>query len=535
MPTTGLVDLDVTAHLIEAARLKYTGLMAEAEDHIREAVQLDPGRPDVLIALADLALTGKKSDDAARYARRAIMLSPKNPGGHQMLSAALGAGMDLDGSIAEVRRALDIAPTAGMHAALIFMLDMHQTPTPEVLLEERKRFDGWYCERFTQAAAPHTNRPDPHRRLRIGYVGADFRNHSAASTFKSAITHADPEQIETYLYSTFVGWDRSEQAAFKGVANWREAALPPDDLAALIRADRIDILVDCAGYTAGGMLETFARKPAPIQLTGWGYATGTGLSCMDYVIGDAITIPEGYERYYTEQVLRLPSFIGYGDAEHAPPVVKGPSEIGGALTFGCFSRPNLISPACLDAWGAILRAKPESRLYLRNGMYEDAGASRTIINALVARGVADRRIDIKGATSRWEYLFDFGKADVILDTFPQGGGVSAQDALLMGVPVITLPGLMMHQRKALSLLEQCGIGQLAAPDLNGYIERAIAITPKFGDRVKTRAAFLQTSMGQPQMYADAVGEAYREVWRTWCADQAKPASPALSLVESEAA
>jgi len=532
MPTTGLVDLDVTAHLIDAARLKHEGLMAEAEDHIRAAVQLDPGRPDVLVALADLALAGKRSDDAATYARRAIALSPKNPGNHQMLSAALGAGMDLDGSIAEVRRALDIVPSPGLHAALIFMLDMHQTMTPEMLLEERKRFDAWYCQRHTDAAAPHTNRPDPERRLRVGYVGADFRNHSAASTFKPAITHADPEQIETYLYSTFVGWDKAEQDQFKGAANWREAALSPDDLAALIRVDRIDILVDCAGYTAGGMLETFARRPAPIQVTGWGYATGVGLACMDYVIGDDVVTPEGSEAFYTEQILRLPSWIAYGDAENVPPVTKGPSEQGGALTFGCFSRPNLISPACLDAWGAILRALPESRLFLKNGMYEDAGAVRAIINALVARGVADRRIDITGATSRWEHLWQHGKVDVALDPFPQGGGVTAQDALLMGVPVVTLPGPLMHQRKALSLLTQCGIPQLAASDATGYVERAVALRPKFGERVKTRAAFLETSMGRPEVYARAVESAYRDVWRAWCAEQAKPA---LSLVPSEAA
>ena len=185
--------------------------------------------------------------------------------------------------------------------------------------EERKRWDAAHAAHLHQQRA-HSNIPDPERRLRIGYVSADFKEHSAPKVFGGMLTRYDRSQFDVFAYSNLKGKDDRFTDLFKqNVTAWRNiVGLSDDAVAEMIRQDEIDILVDLSGLTAGNRLLVFARKPAPIQITAWGYATGTGMRAMDVFFADPVIVPPQEKPYFTEEVRYLPSVVGSFFTESVP-------------------------------------------------------------------------------------------------------------------------------------------------------------------------------------------------------------------------
>ena len=192
----------------------------------------------------------------------------------------------------------------------------------------------------------------------MGYVSGDFRWHSAAMAFGPIVSH-DPDQVEVVCYADVpapdsrTAWFASQVPRWRDVAGWTDAAI-----AEQIRADRIDILVDLGGHSASGRLLVFARKPAPIQVTAWGYATSTGLDAMDAFFVDPIVAPPEDERWYVERLMPLPSIICLEPPANLPPGQPPPMLERGSITFGSFNRATKLTPSALDAWARIVVAVP---------------------------------------------------------------------------------------------------------------------------------------------------------------------------------
>lgn len=362
---------------------------------------------------------------------------------------------------------------------------------------------------------------DPDRRIVVGYVSSDFRNHSAALIFISLLRHYDRANFRVICYSCSTQSDAVTDECRSLVDGWVDASqLSDDELADRIESDQVDVLIDLPGHSDGHRLTVFAAKPAPIQATGWGHATGTGLLTMDYLFSDPVLIPQDVRHLFAEKIRDLPCFITmeplHGLQASTPPMIRN-----GYVTFGVFNRIDKISEQVLAIWSKLLSALPTSIIVVKHGALNDAVARDVLIGRFVAHGLAADRVRCLGSTPRSEHLAQFADIDISLDPFPQNGGVSTWESLQMGVPVVTKLGSGCSSRASGSIVRAAGLDDWIAEDDEGYL----AIAQKYASRPEELAVLRErlpsmmasSEAGNPALYVRRVEEAYRQFWRSYCA------------------
>ncbi|MCC7370359.1 MAG: tetratricopeptide repeat protein [Chloroflexi bacterium] len=427
----------------------------------------------------------------------------------------------LDEASAVYRRVLAADPTdAQAHSCLLLVLDHQESVSAEQALAERRAWNLQHARALTLAAPPHPNDRTPARRLRVGYVSGDFYYHSASTAFLEIILNHDPSVVEAVCYATVAKSDAQTERIKSLVPRWRDIThLTDAEAAEQIRADEIDILVDLGGHSASGRLLIFAHKPAPVQVTAWGYVTGTGLDAMDYVLADPVVVPPDAERWYQEQVVHLPCFVTYGTVPHTPDIVPPPVLSRGTVTLGSFNRSIKITELTLDLWGRVLAAMPEARLLLKSPGLDDDDNRTRILAGLGRQGVAPARVEILGRTPQSEHLAAYGQIDIQLDPFPHGGGATTFEGLMQGVPCVTLLGDRISGRVSASLLGQVGLEDLVAGTPEQYVEivQRLAADPArlARERETLRQRVLASPMGNGPVYTRAVERVYRDLWERW--------------------
>jgi predicted O-linked N-acetylglucosamine transferase (SPINDLY family) len=538
------------------------GRLDEAEARLRRSLKLKPGYAEALTNLGGVQVTRGQIEEAVASCQQAVKHAPADARAHDMLGTALRAAGRLDEAISSYERVLGHSPAGpgaangwlnlagtlqvagrsvdaaaayrkalalnpdspAAHSGLIFALDLLPGHADETFAECRR-----WNERFGQAwrdrPATHPNTPDPARRLRVGYVSADYYLHSASAAFMPIMRSHDREQIELYCYSGATTRDAINEEARALADGWREMAYLSDDaLEAQIRADQIDILVDLSGHSAGNRLPVFARKPAPVQVTAWGYAASTGLDAMGYFLADPVVVPQESRTRYAEQVIDLPAFLCYDPAPYAPGVASSPAEARGFVTFGAFNRLPKISPETVALWGRVLAAVPSARLVIKTKGADISPGREWLLEHLAAQGVHPDRVTLLGGTPHPEHLAAHGEVDLMLDTFPENGGMTTLDALLMGVPVVTLLGERLPGRTSASFLTALGLEDLVARTPDAYVEIATRLAGDLDrlvrERTTLRQRLLASPIGNVPAYTRQVEGIYRELWRSWCAGQA---------------
>ncbi len=510
------------------------GRVPEAVASYRQALALKPAYIEAHINLAGALLTQGDFAEAEASCRRALTLRPEFAEAHGSLGNVLTAGGRIAEALASYRRALELKPEyPEVHSNLIFALDFDPRMTSAEAFGERRRWNERYGRPLGRAIAPHTNDRDPERRLRVGYVSADFREHSAAMVFGPVVLSHDPAEVEVVGYAGVVKPDHVTARFQAAAGRWRSMVGVTDEaLARQIRQDGIDILVDLSGHSGGHRLQMFARKPAPVQVTAWGYAVGTGLDTMDYFFADPVTVPAELRGHFSEEIVELPAFVPYSPIEPVPEVGPLPARGRGAVTFSCFNRPSKITPEALGVWAQILAAVPEARLVMKfHGLDQPAIQARWR-GVFEARGVAGERIEFVGGSSPREHLAAYGQVDLALDPFPHGGGVTALDGLWMGVPVVTLLGERIPARMGASILTTLGLPEFIAGTAEEYVAMAVRQARDLGGLERLRAGLRERLRGSVlcdhRAYCRAVETAYRWMWRRWCGSPARvrPAPPA---------
>jgi protein O-GlcNAc transferase len=532
------------------------GSLAEAEAACRHILRSQPNDPDALHLLALIAHQAGRHGIAMALVRKAIALDPSVPTYYNTLGLALLSQCKPTAAEASFRQALDIAPDdanthlnrgsalialgrvieaeasfrqaltlklafLAAHSNLLFL--MHYLPTcgREVLFAAGTDWGDRYATPLVGTNLPHVNVRDPERRLRVGYVSADLHHHPVGHVLAAVLASHDKDQLETYCYNNNRYADHITARIFASADHWRNIkGIDDREVAAMIRADGIDVLVDLSGHTSGHRLLVFARKPAPIQATWLGYFDTTGLPAMDYIIADRFVCPEGDERFYTERILRLPdAFLCYVPPECVN-MAPAPALSRGYVTFGCFNNIAKITPEVVALWGQICRAVPTARVCLKSAAFADAGVAERYRAMFATHGVSAERVLLSTRSSYSDYLVAHNDVDIALDPFPYNGGATTCAALWMGVPVVALTGDRFVSRMGMSLLSAANCREFIAESPERYVEKAVALASDPDHLASVRAELRQRVIGSPlcdeTRFTRGLEAAYRRMWRDWC-------------------
>ncbi len=512
------------------AILQGLGRLDEAETHFRRAVALKPGFAEAHNNLGIVLIKQRRPVEAEASFRQAIALKPAYADAHNCLGILLRDMCRPVEAEASFRAAVALNPgNAKWHQNLIFTMDFAIFDAA-ALQAERKT----WAKRFAATVpppAPFANSPDPERRLRIGYVSADFKLHSSVVVFGAMLTAFNPETFEVFAYSNTPTVD-DFTARFQGaVTGWRTiAGLSDDAVVDMIQADAIDILVDLSGHSLGNRLSVFARRPAPILGSGWGYHTGTGLDAIDVLFSDRVLVPEDEQALYAEKQVRyLPNATSVFWPVPLPdvgPLPAASTSSAGTVTFGSLNRLVKVTDETFALWARVLRAVPGSTFLMKTPDLDTPLARNRVLGKFAEGGIGPERLVLKGKTSWRDHVLAYNEVDIALDPFPQAGGVTTLEGLAMGVPVVTLRWPTISGRVSASYLTSLDMTDWIAATQDDYVEIAVR---KAGDlralaavRAGLRARMDASVIGRSSAYVALAEHEFRALWRDWCA--ARPGS-----------
>lgn len=486
----------------------------------QRAARLMPNDADVHNNLGDMLCTMGRLDEAEAALRRALQLRPEFAAALNNQAVVLQQMGRHEEADRLFQRALQCRPDlAQAHSNRLFLLSHGDALSPQQLLRAHLAFDQQHGEPLRAGWPVHTNRRDPHKRLRVGFVSGDLRRHAAAHFIAPIWRALDRAEVELLVYDNSPQRD-DVTAMLSSMANgWTDAAQLGDaELAERVRADSVDILVDLSGHTANNRLLVFARKPAPVQVTAIGYPHTTGLAAMDYRISDHFRMPPGLESQYVEKLVRVPCASTF-ESGAAPDVNALPALQTGALSFGSFQRGIKITPATLALWARVLRALPDSRMLI--GALQAGAAQRRVHDALVAHGVASSRLEFRGPMSMVDYLALHHRIDLLLDSCPYPGGTTIHHGLWMGVPTLTRVGESVVSWQGAANLLRMGLDEFVAADDAGYerlARRWAADLPALAAlRSGLRQRWQRNPLLRPETVARGMQAAFRGMWQRWCA------------------
>jgi protein O-GlcNAc transferase len=487
-----------------------------ALDAFETATRVRPDFIDAYNNTANLMRTLGRLDDAHALLLRALELDPAHSDTLNNLGNVLKDSGDLDEGIACFRRAIASEPgNLIAHSNLVYALSF-QSFDPGAILEAARGWAAQHAASVVPMPSPVDTEPLGGRRLRIGYVSADFREHCQALFTTPLFAHHDRTRFEIHAYSSVIRPDATTARLADYVEVWHEVRTLDDAaLAAKIRADGIDVLVDLTLHMADGRPLLFARKPAPVQVAWLAYPGTTGIGAIDWRITDPYLDPPAHDAHYSEQSWRLPNtFWCYDPLATQPEVNPLPVASAGHVTFGSLNNPCKLTLATLQLWAPVFASLPRARLVL---MAPEGDARGRICARLAQAGIDPERVRFVPFRARDAYLRSYHEIDIGLDSLPYNGHTTSLDALWMGVPVVTRIGPTVAGRAGLSQLSNLGLEVLAADSDESFVATAIELAndlPRLAAlRASLRARMERSPLMDGKRFARDLEAAYEAMWK----------------------
>ncbi len=511
-----------------------------AAERYQAALACDPGHLPSWINLGNVRMALHDYDGAEAAFESALQAAPAEPA--PALRAVLAEARY---NLANLQRMTGrLAEAAVNYRAVLVAEPMHEVACSNLLLtlnysasatrEETFAAHVEYGQRFAPtvaAPAPKGGKvsplvPAPARgaaadagvALRIGFVSPDFRDHAVALFFEPLLDRLPAHGFEVFCYASVDRPDAVTARLRAKAAGWRDIAAVDDAAAAaLVRRDRIDLLVDLSGHTARHRLRLFAHRPAPVQLTMIGHVNTTGVEAIDYRVTDALTEPEGagHDRWYTEKLLRLPRTSW---------CMRPPADGGASLerraqdrpfTFASFNNFAKLSDAALDLWAALLASLPDARLVMVT--VPEGRTQARLLDRFAAAGVDPARLELHGLLSPAAYRALHARVDLALDPFPCNGATTTLETLWLGVPVLALEGDSFRSRNGMGILINAGLDPLVARSPAHYLEIARRLAADPGElealRARTGLHLLATPLMDENGFVADLSVLLRQAWR----------------------
>ncbi|MBB2495878.1 O-linked N-acetylglucosamine transferase family protein [Aquipseudomonas ullengensis] len=490
-------------------------LLGEAERVMQVALELNPNSPSLWNNLGNILSSAKRLKEALAAFRKCAELDP----GYEPVLVNL-AGVEshfgnLDRSIELLRGAIEVP---GATTNLLFFANYHADWSGEQVFSLYEEVTRRYPVRqYFQ----YENERTCNRRLRIGYVSPDFRNHVCAMFIEPLLSRHDHQQFEIFAYSLVRREDTVTERFIGHADHWRHCVgLSDEAIAEQIRADGIDVLVDLAGHTGSSRLQVFALKPAPVQVSWWmGFAFGTGLEQMDYFLADEQMLPPGCESSFAETLWRMPAPA----VAYLPPqsmdveIGELPALRNGYVTFGSLTRPVRLNHKVIRVWSELLLRAPNSRLMLDSSSFSDESLQQHYHDLFAEQGIDPERI-VLGFTS--PATSALAKMDIALDCFPHNSGTTLYESLYMGLPVVSLRDRPSMGRVGALILNGMGRDEWIADTEQQYLDKLVALASDVPTLAKIRAGLreemLASKLCDAADFTRRMEQTYQQMWQHYC-------------------
>lgn len=498
------------AHSNLSTVLKELGELELARKHCEKAIALKSDFADAYHNYGDILQAAGHLDLAINSYQRALKLKPDSV---HVLSN-LGSAFQIQGRFKESRmayeRALELDPSAHrIRSNFLFLLSFDPDSAPEDYQKQLQVYD----RAVQQSVVPykHTVRTSTSR-IRVGFVSGDFNSHPVGYFLQNFLLHFIDSGYELFAFSNNIFNDTLTTELQEIFHHWYTiCGLDDKRAAALIRSQEIDLLIDLSGHTALNRLPVFAYRPAKVQVSWLGYWASTGVSAIDYIVVDRMSVSPEEERQFNEKALYLSTYrMCFTAPKNSPDVSITPALANGYLTVGCFQSLFKITDKVLILWSKLAAQIPSLRFRIQNKqMVAEAERSR-MIDRLTGFGFDMEQVDILGPSSRSNYLAAYNEVDLILDTFPYTGGTTTCEALWMGVPTVTLAGSTLLARQGVGLLSSVGLTNMIADDESVYLEIVKRYAQGFDElqniRQNLRERMRQSSLLDGELFGRAFAE-----------------------------
>lgn len=517
----------VSAYLGFASIYYQQGNLARALASCEQALRIDPRSAKACLHMGIMLNEQGRRDEAILHSRRAIELDPRLPAAHGNLAIALHLLGQAEESLVHQRREIEINPRSALqHSNLLYHLNFQTGLDAQAIFDEHRAWAKKHADPLTAASAPHANDRSPDRRLRVGYVSPHFFGHAVNFFVEPILASHDHQAFEIFCYSDTVREDDATNR-LRGYADcWRTIlGHGHEQVSQEIRADKIDLLVDLTGHIGENRTLVFARKPAPVQVSYIGYQNTTGMRAIDYRLTDDYADPPGKtDRYYTEQLVRLPTtFFCYQPSADAPEVGPLPALERGYVTFGSVNNFAKVTPEVLKTWAEILLQVPRAKLVVLADMVDSL--ARYLRETFAGHGVGPERLELINRLSRPDYLKLITRLDVTLDPFPFDGHTTTCDCTWQGVPVVTLSSHSYASRFGASGLKTLGLDELIAGTRDAYKHIAVELAGDLDHLGHLRSTLRQRMAGSPlldfETFTRNLEAEYRRMWRRWCSSSSR--------------
>ncbi|CAB3931806.1 MULTISPECIES: O-linked N-acetylglucosamine transferase family protein [Achromobacter] len=512
-----------------AIALSRAGYNDEAIRVGRLAMHGLPSSGQLINAVALACLHSARIAAAEQYLTHGIAADPAfRTMGVNLVAVYTRQGKIREG-IAHCRELLNRADAVGDYRAaiyhnLLFFGNYDPDRSAEQIFQDYQAFENELCRPHYTSWKAHRNSRSLKRKLKIGYVSADFRDHAVARFLEPIFAGYNKSDFEVYAYAN-MGVEDSATARFRKMADhWVSIyGMKDDEAAQCIRDDGIDILVDMSGHTGGHRLGVFARKPAPVSLTWLGYGCTTGVSAIDYFLGNEALCPQGSERLFAEKIWRLQgSWTVYqphwADIPEPGPL---PAATEGFITFISLSRIIRINEHVIRCWARILAAVPRSRLVLNSSDFADPETCITMQAKFAEQGIPAHRLLMSYTSPPWHSL---RHADIGLDCFPHNAGTTLLDMLCAGVPYVTLADRPSVGRIGSAPLHSLGHTEWIAADDADYVQKAVALASDVQALADIRRTlperFMKSDLMDQTAFIGKLEAAYREMFAVWAEKRA---------------
>lgn len=529
------VELDpeyARGHFNLAQQLDEAGDTEGALRHLEKAERLGFDKAQVLHHRVSIQSLNFKFDDGLRSLKELLRLAPESASTHTNCGNYYKDMAEFELAEQHYSKALELAPNY-VTAYSNLVLSMHYDPkcTHEQIVDIAKQWESRFAP-VPQAPERITADTTANKPLRLGLISSGFRFHPVGQMITTALEHL-PEDLELYIYSGGRASDPITERIRKASTAWHSVHhLDDRQLADKIREDGIDILIDLAGHGHGTRLGSVCMRPAPLIVKWVGMQISTtGISAFDYFLSDSIETPPGVDPWYVEKIIRMPDdYVCYLPPSYMPAITALPAIGNRHITLGCFNNPAKVNNVLLVEWAKLMHELPDSRLLLKGAQYSSPEVCARIRSVMEEQGIASERLILEGPSRHQELLETYNRVDIALDPWPYSGGLTTCEALMMGVPVVTLPGPTFAGRHSATHLVNAGMPELVVDSWEEYRRRVIELASDLPNLAVIRACLRRVVEASPlcdgERFARHLHTALRSIWQRHCEGK-RPA--ALSL------